>query len=368
MVGYAISGAGSPSKNLCAKEPEEHMETVDCELCGGGVNTAVFSQYDLAHHVTEDLFTVVRCEGCRLLFLNPRPTREEIGGYYPAAYYPDAAPPQAGDLRRVAKRWSGKVRRWIAQDFYGYPAPKSARRWRGVRRLLLWPEFLWRRWRGRGLLPWVGRGRALDVGCGAGNNLVALQEQGWDVSGVDASAVAVERAQSRFGARVRLGDLASMDYPDRTFDAVLFSHVLEHLHGPLPLLKEVWRILDWGGRVVVLCPNAGSLEARLFGRWWFPWELPRHLFHYEKATLSRVLEEAGFRIESISTGLGSLYFMASLDRVWEQRFKRTVPFRRLLEKLLVRPFCFCVGHLGYGTELKVYARKERQDSGALHEV
>jgi len=28
-----------------------------------------------------------------------------------------------------------------------------------------------------------------------------------------------------------------------------------------------------------------------------------------------------------------------------------VPCRRLIEKVLIRPFCFCVGHLGYGTEL-----------------
>lgn len=250
------------------------METIDCEMCGGTSNRALFSQYDLAHHVTDELFTVVRCEACRLLFLNPRPTREEIGRYYPATYYPAAGPPAPGDLRRAAKRWSGKVRRWIAQDFYGYPAPESARGWQWLRRSLLWPEFLWRRWRGRGFLPWVGQGRALDVGCGAGNNLVALQELGWDVSGVDASEVAVAQARARFGERVRLGDLASMHYPDRTFDTVLFSHVLEHLHGPVSLLKEVWRILDWDGRVVILCPNAGGLEAKLFGRWWFPWELP----------------------------------------------------------------------------------------------
>ena len=333
------------------------METIDCEVCGGKLSTKVFSQCDLAHHVTDELFTVVRCDSCRLLFLNPRPSREEIGRYYPATYYPAALPPAPGDLRRAAKRWSGKVRRWIAQDFYGYPTPENMRGWQWARRLVLWPEFLWRRWRGRGLLPWAGQGRALDVGCGAGSNLLFLHEQGWDVSGVHASAVAVAVAQARFGDRVRQTDLGSMAYPDRSFDTVLFSHVLEHLHGPQALLKEVWRILDWDGRVVILCPNAASLEAKLFGQWWFPWELPRHLFHYEQATLRRVLEAAGFHIESIRTGLGSLYFMASLDRAWEQRWGRAVPCRRFIEKVFVRPLCFCVGHLGYGTELKISARK-----------
>ena len=80
---------------------------------------------------------------------------------------------------------------------------------------------------------------------------------------------------------------------------------------------------------------------------------------YERATLTRVLEAAGFQIEWVGTGLGSLYFMASLDRVCQERFKRAVPCRRLLEKILIRPLCFCIGHIGYGTELKVYARKAR---------
>ena len=92
-------------------------------------------------------------------------------------------------------------------------------------------------------------------------------------SGLDASAVAVSQARVRFGERFRQGDLASMAYPERTFDTVLFSQaMLEHLHGPLPLLKEVRRILIGRGGSH-LCPMP-SLEARPFGRWWFPMGTP----------------------------------------------------------------------------------------------
>ena len=83
------------------------------------------------------------------------------------------------------------------------------------------------------------------------------------------------------------------------------------------------------------------------------------MFHFEKATLRRVLEAAGFEIESMTTGLGSLYFMASLDRLFEQRWGRAVPCRRFIEKVFIKPLCLCVGHLGGGTELKVFARKVR---------
>ena len=63
------------------------METIDCEVCGGTSTATMFSQHDLTHHVTDDVFTVVRCLDCRQLFLNPRPTRQEIGRYYPDTYY-----------------------------------------------------------------------------------------------------------------------------------------------------------------------------------------------------------------------------------------------------------------------------------------
>lgn len=44
------------------------METIGCEVCGESSYTCLFSQYDLTHRVTDELFTVVRCRGCRLLF------------------------------------------------------------------------------------------------------------------------------------------------------------------------------------------------------------------------------------------------------------------------------------------------------------
>ncbi len=211
--------------------------------------------------------------------------------------------------------------------------------------------------RGREMLPWVGRGRLLDVGCGPETNLAMFQQQGWDVHGVDTSEVAIAYAQGRLGDRVRLGHLDQAGYPDGAFDVVLFNHSLEHMFEPVAVLNEGWRILDTDGLVVITLPNAGSLEARLFGRWWFPWELPPHLYHFEKATLGRMLEQVGFCVERVRTGVGSLFFMASLERVWEHRVGRTLPFRRLIEKLIARPFCFITGHLGYGTEITVHAVK-----------
>ncbi|MEK6617291.1 MAG: class I SAM-dependent methyltransferase [Nitrospirota bacterium] len=340
------------------------MEKVSCELCGAARVEVVLRQRDLTLGNSEEEFTVVRCEACGLLFLNPRPDRTEMGRFYPPRYFADGTLKPRSELERRVKRWSNAVKRWIREDFYGYPGASLPRGVRIIRRLLLWPEKARRVFRGREILPWVGQGRLLDVGCGPGFGLAALQDQGWDVYGLDASEVVVAHAQKRFGDRVRLGDPVATDYKDREFDVVMFSHALEHMYDVPAVLREIRRILDDRGLLVITLPNAGSWEATLFGRWWFPWELPRHLYHFEKMTLARMLAQTGFRVVRMWTGVGSLFFMASLERSWTQRFGRSLPARWLAERVVARPFCLLAGHLGYGTEITVYAVKNQVEPEA----
>ena len=289
----------------------------------------------------------MRCEDCGLLYLNPRPTRSEMGRYYPAQYFGPPSPP---------RRFS-RVKRWILQDFYGYPEIASPGYRRYLRKLLLWPEYIRRVITGRESLPWVGRGRLLDVGCGSGVSTAIYKEQGWNVSGLDLNEVAVRYARTLLGNRVQLGDLMSVRYPDRAFDLVRLSHSLEHMYGLGQVLAVVGRILDDGGVLAVTVPNAGSWEAKIFRRWWYPWELPRHLHHFERATIGDLLQRAGFRVIRMQTGVTAAHFMTSLERVWAHGLGRALPARRMVEKLLARPFCLLAGNLGYGTEITVYAVK-----------
>ena len=306
----------------------------------------------------EQEFTVVRCERCGLLYLNPRPEKAELARYYCS---PDvsANPPETQTrVRRIAKRMPTKVRRWLMEDFYGYPATTPLNLWRRLRKLVLWPEKVRRVLCGRNILPWAGQGRLLDVGCGQGPNMATLHNMGWDVYGVDLSETAVREVRELFGDHVKLGDFLDVHYDDRSFDVVLFNHSLEHLYDPVSALREARRILDDKGVLVVTVPNAGSMEARLFGRWWYQWDLPRHLNHFEKATLAQLLRQAGFRVEWCRTGVGELFFLVSLDRVWRHVWGgRELPLRIVIEKMVARPFSLLMGHLGLGTEITVYAVK-----------
>ena len=325
------------------------MEAPACELCGSPRSEVVVRQKDLLHQVTDEIYSIVRCVSCGFLYLSPRPTEEEIGRFYPETYYAAPAPP---------RRFSG-VKRWVMEDYYGYPSRSPRSILHGLRKMVLWPEMMRRRLTGRTILPWVGKGRLLDIGCGHGVSAAMLAQQGWEVYGLDFSQVAADHARALLGEeRVHVGDLYSAHYPDRRFDVVLMSHALEHLYRPKKVLAEVRRILDDEGVLVVAVPNAASWESALCGRWWGPWDPPRHLYHFTKESLTRLLAQAGFAVIQLRTGVTSTHLTSSLDRAWMESRHRALPLKRQLEQCVLRPFSLIAGNLHAGTELLVQARKQ----------
>jgi SAM-dependent methyltransferase len=303
------------------------------------------------------MFTVVRCDGCGLLYLNPRPTAEEIHAYYPPQYYPIGGTVNRKAIDRVFKRLSKLLKTAIREEFYSYPKSSHSYVPSFLRRILLYPEYLHLKIAGRESIPYRGEGRILDVGCGAGKLLADLREQGWQVYGVDFSPVAVEYAKNQNRLDVRLGDLFDAGYEDGFFDVVMFNHSLEHVYNPLETLKEAHRILKSGGLLLISIPNAGGLEAKIFGRWWVHWDPPRHLYHFTKKTMTKLVTSAGFRPTKIKCGVGTSFFLGSMDAVYKYVFHWQTGHGGVMKHVIASPLCFVAGHLGYGTEMKVYAEK-----------
>ncbi|MGH9868196.1 MAG: class I SAM-dependent methyltransferase [Candidatus Polarisedimenticolia bacterium] len=148
----------------------------------------------------------------------------------------------------------------------------------------------------RRLLP---SGRVLDVGCGTGVFLAALEPELYVVTGLeqdDGSAIlARERLQS-VGARgsVLVGELRDSRLPSESFDLVaLFGH-LARSASPRATLMEVSRLLHPGGHVMIETPSLDSLTARLRGTHWRPLHDPRADYFFTPATLRRLVVSCGF--------------------------------------------------------------------------
>jgi 2-polyprenyl-3-methyl-5-hydroxy-6-metoxy-1,4-benzoquinol methylase len=168
-------------------------------------------------------------------------------------------------------------------------------------------KWLWRfsysvRPRGIEFIPrYIPHGKILSVGFGGIAELESLRKLGWEVWGIDVDEELVRGARENgFSASVA-PSISDAGLPDNSFDAVLMSHVLEHLSDPFTEIAEVMRVLKPGGLFQVVVPRHDSLYASLFGRNWIGWDVPRHLVDFDTRQLRESLVKAGFSIVSISS-------------------------------------------------------------------
>ena len=123
-------------------------------------------------------------------------------------------------------------------------------------------------------------GPLLEIGCATGQLLAALARDGYDVSGVDFSAWAVEQAAGALGpGRAFRADVEADGFPPpiaarAPFGAVILWMVLEHFREPFAVLASVRAITRPGSVVLIYTTNADSLSHHIFGDDWegyFDW-------------------------------------------------------------------------------------------------
>lgn len=137
-------------------------------------------------------------------------------------------------------------------------------------------------------------GRLLDVGSGFGHFLSAARDS-FSARGVELGPTAVSRAREHFGVECTVGSVydlaASMSV---SFDAVTAWDFIEHVPDAVGALDQMRRVLSPGGTVFLSTPDAGSLAARAMGRHWHYLDPVQHIVLFDRATLTRALERAGF--------------------------------------------------------------------------
>lgn len=106
--------------------------------------------------------------------------------------------------------------------------------------------------------------RVLDLGCGAGDNARLMKASGRTVTGVTWSAAEAELASPHL-TRVLVADLeaGALPFPERSFDALLLSHVIEHVRDPAALLNRLAPLLSPAGILVVAVPNMAHWRLRV---------------------------------------------------------------------------------------------------------
>jgi ubiquinone/menaquinone biosynthesis C-methylase UbiE len=168
------------------------------------------------------------------------------------------------------------------------------------------------------------RGALLEIGCGAGQMLVALADQYQHLAGLDLSDVAIATAErvvrERYPQHVDKIQLAvgsaddPLPWPDRSFDAVIACAVIEHTVDIFGVMDEIARVTRPGGAVFITVPNicyikhtiglalgylprTGSHSRDM--KYWreHGWD-GGHLHYFSKQALAALLRETGFEPEA----------------------------------------------------------------------
>ncbi|MBA2504686.1 MAG: class I SAM-dependent methyltransferase [Thermoleophilaceae bacterium] len=218
-------------------------ETTSCNLCGSHDAKRLFTLRDYRFQTDDIEWPVVRCRACGLGFLNPRPDAEEMGRYYPPAYF---------------ERRGSQTARYERQAGY-VPGPP---------------------------------GRLLDVGTARGDFLSVMRERGWQVEGIEPA----RRAGNPHGLIIhRLDFPPERELPHADFDVITAWAVFEHLRDPAAAFAACAALLRPGGRLIVQVPNLRSV----YSRWAQQEDVPRHLHFFTPRTLRRYGAEAGLRLKRV---------------------------------------------------------------------
>jgi SAM-dependent methyltransferase len=216
----------------------------NCNVCGDRL-LPLYSE--VCDPLTKEIFAIRRCGRCGLGHTTQQP--DDLGRYYATQYY---------------------------RNRHGFTARYCSRRRLGFVRTTL----------GAG----TGK-RLLDIGCGDGAFLMEARRAGWDVMGTE-----LNPAMARELGLDVYEDIALVVDKGK-FDCVTMWHTLEHMRDIPAMLGQTSELLKPGGKLIVAVPDCGGLQARIFGPKWLHLDVPRHLYHFNNASLEYCLTSAGFSVE-----------------------------------------------------------------------
>ncbi len=292
-----------------------------CVQCGGKNYTVVLTS-TVQFTERAATFELLQCQTCHLVKTEPQLSGLALSAFYSADYYGRVRPDNLD---------------WVRRD---------------------------QRHKVNFLEAYLQQGRVLDVGCGLGIFLLALDPSRWDRFGLEAMPTPHKEASTRLGAdKVAQAELETAPWPEQHFDAITFWDVIEHVPNPRKTLATAFRLLRPGGFLLLTTPNFGGYQARRFGEDWYSLSLPHHFYHYTPATMTSLLEAAGFRVRSLKDRFGPENYHALKHSFLKSYTRRHGPkagrLRYYLLKPLLHPWEWLSTRLGGGSHLAICVQRPK---------
>lgn len=157
------------------------------------------------------------------------------------------------------------------------------------------------------------RASVLDIGCGVGEFVKKANASGFQCSGVEPNSKARNIAlQKNIQVVESLKEVSTSK-----FDVITLWHVLEHLHNPLDFLKDLQRHLNSQAKVFLALPNYNSFDAEYYKEFWAAYDVPRHLYHFSRASVEKLAFQTNFSIVSTYPLPFDSYYVSMLSEKYK---------------------------------------------------
>lgn len=203
----------------------------------------------------------VICRSCGLVWIDPRPTPEQVREFYSHEYrlnYKGTFQPQPKHTYRAGKVAVDRFKRlkaYLESDF-----------------------------------------RILDVGAGSGEMVYVLREMGYDATGFEPNEGYASYAAQELKLPVTQGFWQNTTVPKGSQDMVTIFHAMEHMENPLDVLFCVRDWLRPQGLLVVEVPNVEAVCQQPQTQFH-----QGHLYHFNLATMEAMHRRAGYTVVSAKT-------------------------------------------------------------------
>lgn len=231
-----------------------------CPICSGTTFQSKFECVDQT--VSKEKFQIIKCDNCSFLITSPRPDRGTIGQYYDSPDYISHSSSSATFQDKIYFR---------------------ARQYSLIKKRKLIEQY-------------SSEGNILDIGCGTGEFLKQMRLHNWEATGTEPNAKAQSIAKN-IGIRIH-NHLSEIQ--EETFNAITLWHVLEHIHDLNNTIEKIKNILSKDGTIFIAVPNHKSNDAKHYQECWAAYDVPRHLWHFNKTTMSKLILKHGLHLVQTS--------------------------------------------------------------------
>ncbi len=259
-----------------------YEKLTECPVCGG--SNIINHKIVIDHSVSKESFVITLCEGCQFQFTNPRPTEEEIGKYYQSEDYISHSNKGNNPINVIYK---------LARQF----AIKSKLKLVNA-------------------INKEEKGRILDYGCGTGFFLSAMKKNGWKIAGIEPNEQARHIAAENTKELI-LEDLSQLNIKNKKFNIITLWHVLEHIHNLNETIITLKSILKEKGKIIVAVPNISSLDNEFYREEWAAYDVPRHLYHFNKDSMKTLMLKHGLKVKKMYPMKLDAYYISLLSEKYK---------------------------------------------------